>query len=616
VTLLSLRQIYCAPALCLGFLGTAAFGAESLVDAVVDTTTQPSPNTERPNIVFILADDLGYSDIAPYGSEVNTPSLSALADQGLTFTNYHTAANCAPARAMLLTGVDSHLAGVPNIPEMLAPQQRKHANYQGVLGDDVVTVATLLEDAGYHTYMVGKWHLGMDPDKRPSRRGFQRTIAMMDSGADNWEQRPYLAIYDQANWFADGERFTLPEDFYSSRFLVDKMIEFIDSNLQDGKPFFGYLPFMAVHSPVQAPQEYTDRYMGMYDSGWDVLRQQRMERAVALGIVPTGAPMVRMKTTEEWDALGEEQRRYQAKRMAVYAAMIEAMDFHIGRLIEFLKQRGEYDNTIFIFTSDNGSEASGPADPRAFPERLGPQSLGYNLDYDNLGLKGSFSTTGPGFASASASPLAYYKFYAGEGGMRVPLIIAGKPVARQQQLTRAFAWATDISPTILSLTGISQPAERYAGRPVQAITGRDLTPLISGAAERVYGPDDAVGYELTDHGVLFQGDYKLVVNQPPVGDGQWRLFNIVTDPGETVDLSASQAQRFQRMLSRYEQYRRDNKVVPVPEGYTQIKQLFSNILLQYRDAAIVFLLTLLVLLPFYVAYRMKNGMKRTSKHEG
>jgi arylsulfatase/uncharacterized sulfatase len=141
---------------------------------------------------------------------------------------------------------------------------------------------------------------------------------------------------------------------------------------------------------------------------------------------------------------------------------------------------------------------------------------------------------------------------------------------------------------------------------VQAITGRDLTPLLSGAAERVYGPDDAVGYELTDHGVLFQGDLKLVVNQPPVGDGQWRLFNIVDDPGETVDLSASQALRFQRMLSRYEQYRRDNNVVPVPPGYTQIKQLFSNILLQYRDATIVFLLTLLLLLPFYVAYRMKR----------
>jgi arylsulfatase/uncharacterized sulfatase len=587
--------------------------------------------TSRPNIVFILADDLGYTDIAPYGSEVNTPNLSALADQGLSFTNYHTAANCAPARAMLLTGVDSHLAGVPNIPEMLAPEQRKHANYQGVLGDDVVTVATLLEDAGYHTYMAGKWHLGMDPDKRPSRRGFQRTMAMMDSGADNWEQRPYAAIYDQANWFADGERFTLPEDFYSSRFLVDKMIEFIDSNLQrqnvenqgsqdhnfqgslsqESKPFFAYLPFMAVHSPVQAPQEFIDRYMDVYDSGWDELRQQRKERAEALGIVPESTPMVSMKTTEQWDGLSEDDRRYQAKRMAVYAGMIEAMDFHIGRLIEFLKQRGQYDNTIFVFTSDNGSEASGPAKPRAFPRRLVPENMGYNLDYDNLGLQGSYSTIGPSFASAAASPLAYYKFYAGEGGMRVPLIIAGKPVIpeqqqKQQQLTQAFAWATDIAPTILSMSGVALPAERYAGRPVQAITGRDLTPLLSGAAERVYGPDDAVGYELTDHAVLFQGDYKLVVNQPPVGDGQWRLFNIVKDPGETVDLSRSQTLRFQRMLSRYDQYRHDNKVVPVPQGYNPIKQLLSNIFLKQRDNILVCLVTLMLLLPFFIAYRMRR----------
>ena len=512
---LSLRRLVHSAALCLGCISTGVYG--------VNEGGQPTAGVIPPNIVFILADDLGYTDIAPYGSEVNTPSLSALAEQGLSFTNYHTAANCAPARAMLLTGVDSHLAGVPNIPEMLAPQQRVHANYQGVLGDDVVTVATLLEDAGYHTYMAGKWHLGMEPHKRPSRRGFQRTMAMMDSGADNWEQRPYIALYDQANWFADGERFTLPEDFYSSRFLVDKMIEFIDSNLPDGKPFFGYLPFMAVHSPVQAPQQYIDRYMDLYDSGWDALRQQRMKRAADLGIVPEDTPMVRMTTTDEWDALGEEQRRYQAKRMAVYAGMIEAMDAHIGRLIEFLKQRGQYDNTVFIFTSDNGSEASGPADPRTFPKRLIPENLGYNLDYDNLGLKGSYSTLGPSFASASASPLAYYKFYAGEGGMRVPLIIAGKRAVRQRQLTRAFAWATDITPTILSLAGISPPGERYAGRPVQSMTGRDLTPLLSGKLERVYGPYDAVGYELTDHGVLFQGDYKLVVNQPPVGDGQWRL---------------------------------------------------------------------------------------------
>jgi arylsulfatase/uncharacterized sulfatase len=302
-----------------------------------------------PNIVFILADDLGYTDIAPYGSEVNTPTLSSLAEQGLRFTNYHTAANCAPARAMLLTGVDNHLAGVPNIPEMLAPEQRAQAHYQGVLGGNVVTVATLLEDAGYHTYMAGKWHLGASPDKRPSRRGFERTVALMDSGADNWEQRPYLPIYEQANWFADGNRLNLPDDFYSSRYLIDKTIEFIDSNIQDGSPFFAYVPFQAVHMPVQAPQEYIDKYMGVYDTGWSSLRTQRRQRAVELGIVGSNTATVNMATTDDWDALDAQRKRYEAKRMAVYAAMIEAMDFHIGRLVSYLKSQGQYENTIFIF---------------------------------------------------------------------------------------------------------------------------------------------------------------------------------------------------------------------------------------------------------------------------
>ena len=176
-----IRQWGLAASLFLAF-SIAPVQASEEIEALTDA---PPAAVPRPNIVFILADDLGYTDIAPYGSEVNTPTLSALAERGVRFTNYHTAANCAPARAMLLTGVDSHLAGVPNIPEMLAPEQRTHAHYQGVLGDNVVTVATLLEDAGYHTYMAGKWHLGATPDKRPSRRGFERTVAMMDSGADN-----------------------------------------------------------------------------------------------------------------------------------------------------------------------------------------------------------------------------------------------------------------------------------------------------------------------------------------------------------------------------------------------------------------------------------------------
>ena len=578
-----------------------------LLNAVTAAASVPDTEDERPNFVFILADALGFTDIAPYGGEVNTPTLSALAERGVRFANYHTAANCAPARAMLLTGVNNHLAGVPNIPEMLAPEQRVHENHQGVLGSNVVTVATLLEDAGYHTYLAGKWHLGSAPDKRPSRRGFERTVALMDSGADNWEQRSYLPIYETANWFADGERFELPEDFYSSRFLIDKTIEFIDGNLQDGQPFFAYVPFQAVHIPVQAPQAFTDRYRGVYEDGWELLRERRRARAVEIGLVPENAGMVRMASTDDWTSLSEERKRYEAKRMAVYAGMIEAMDFHIGRLIEYLRSRGVYENTVFIFTSDNGAEASGPDDPSAFASSRMPGSLGYHTDYERLGLKGSYNTISPSFASAAASPLAFYKFYAGEGGLRVPLIIAGDPLAAMPRLTHAFAWATDIAPTILSMAGLERPGSRYGGRPVLPMTGRDLSPLLSGSADRVYGDDDGVGYELTGHAAFFQGDYKLVRNGPPEGDGEWHLYNIMADPGEVIDLKETEPARFQRMLNGYAQFERDNGVMPLPQGYTQSGQLLSNFLAErLRVGIVVLLLTALILLPFLVAYRIRK----------
>ena len=212
----------------------------------------------------------------------------------------------------------------------------------------------------------------------------------------------------------------MPKDFYSSRFLIDKTIEFISSNADDGQPFFAYVPFQAVHIPVQAPQVFTQKYMGVYDSGWDELRKLRQQRAEQLGITPIGMPMVDMSTTSDWNAYTEDEQRYHAKRMAVYAGMIEAMDHHIGRLVDYLKTTGQFDNTVFIFTSDNGSEASGGDRPRSPLLRFSLQMQEYNTDYDTLGLKGSFNTIGPSFASAAASPLAYYKFYAGEGGMRVP----------------------------------------------------------------------------------------------------------------------------------------------------------------------------------------------------
>ena len=583
--------------------------AIALVMAVASAWLSPllAQAAARPNVVLVIADDLGFTDIAPYGSEVQTPTLSALAANGVRFTNYHTAASCAPTRAMLLTGVDSHRNGVANIPETIPPEQAAHPNYRGTLGHNVATVASLLQAAGYHTYMAGKWHLGHTPDLLPFRRGFERTVTMADTGADNWEQKPYLAIYDKANWYADGEEFELPEDFYSSRFLIDKTIEFIASNAGDGQPFFAYIPFQAVHTPVQAPQEFTDKYMGVYDSGWQALRQQRRARAEELGIIPPGTAMVDMSTTGDWESYSEDERRYHAKRMAVYAGMIDAMDHHLGRLIDYLKETGQYDNTIFIFTSDNGSEASGGDDPRSLAMRAALWWQGYVNDYDTLGQKGSFNAIGPSFASAAASPLDFYKFYAGEGGMRVPLIIAGEPIPTTARLTNAFAYVTDITPTILDVAGVNPPSGRFGGRPVESIIGRSLLPLVRGDVERVYSATDTIGYELGGNAALFQGDYKIVLNIPPVGDNQWHLYNIVTDPGETDDLKEHMPERFQEMLAHYRQYVIDNDVLPLPANYDPVFQGVANgVLDRFGLQILVGLLALVVLLPFLIWYRARN----------
>ena len=508
---------------------------------------------------------------------------------------------------MLLTGVDSHRAGVASIPEAIPPEQSHFDGYQGVLGNNVVTVASLLEGAGYHTYMSGKWHLGKKRHQLPSRRGFERTVAMADTGADNWEQKPYLPIYKKANWFADGEAIELPEDFYSSRFLIDKTIEFIDSNSGDGKPFFAYVPFQAVHIPVQAPQTFIDRYMGVYDAGWEQLRQDRLARAVELGVVGEGTEMVDMSTTKSWETLPDDRKRYEAKRMAVYGGMVEAMDFHIGRLIDHLKATGQYDNTLFVFTSDNGTEVSGASDPNAPLAQFFVGNQGYTTEYETLGLKGSFNSISPSFASASASPLAFYKFYAGEGGLRVPLIISGQLVVNKGELNHALSHVTDITPTILSLAGIKAPDGRFGGRPIEPMIGRDLMPIVRGEVGRVYAEDEAIGYEVGGNAALFRGDHKIVRNRGPVGDGLWHLYNIVSDPGETKDLADAMPERMAIMSLAYDRYVLENGVLPVPVGYQQVSQVGINGLREsYGRQILVILVSMLILVIFLVVARRIN----------
>ena len=524
---------------------------------------------KRPNIVVLVADDWGYSDVGAFGSEIATPNIDTLAREGVRFSDFHVTASCSPTRSMLLTGVDNHRNGVGNMPETMPDEHLGKPGYSGVLNDNAITVASLLRDAGYHTYITGKWHLGKTPDTLPDNRGFDRSFIQADSGSDNWEERPYAPLYDKAAWFENGQPAHLPKDYYSSTFIVDKALEYIAADRQDGKPFFAYLGFQANHVPVQAPKDMIDKYRGRYDQGWTALREARRDRAVALGLIPPGVGMQTMASTADWNALDEHEKRYEARRMEVYAGMAETMDQQIGRFIAHLKATGEYDNTVFVFLSDNGSE---PTDPYTIPAVRLWLEMNYTRQLERLGSKGAFTSIGPSWASAAASPLGGYKFFAGEGGLRTPLIVAGVPGIQANQISRAFTHVTDIVPTLLEVAGVPAHKGEYQGRAVEPLIGSSLVPVLQGSAERVHPEDQAIGYELSGSAALFKGDYKLVKSLKPVGNEQWHLYNIVTDPGEVIDLQQQMPERFQRMQADYAEYARVNGVLPMPVGYDYMHQ--------------------------------------------
>jgi arylsulfatase A-like enzyme len=530
----------------------------------------------RPNIVVLLADDWGFTDVGAFGGEMHTPHLDSLAKSGMRFSNFHASASCSPTRSMLLTGVDNHRNGVGNMRETIPLEHEGKPGYLSVLNRNVVTVSTLLQDSGYRTYVAGKWHVGKEPHNLPNQRGFDRSLVQGDSGSDNWETgKRYLDLTDRVYWYEDGKTATMPTDFYSSAYYVDKTIEYIASGAKQNKPFFAYIGFQANHIPVQAPREFIDKYKGKYKDGWTALRQARRDKAIELGLIRKDAPMARMPTTTDWDRLSEADKAYESRRMEVYAGMADAMDFHVGRLVAHLKQTGEFDNTVFVFLSDNGAEASDP-----YATKVGELWLdwSYTRDIDKIGGKGAYSILGPSWASAASSPLSTYKFYAGEGGIRVPLIISGVPGIRQNQIHQGFTHINDIVPTLLDVAGVARPGNRYAGMPIEALTGTSLLPVLTGAAQRVHAADEVIGYELSGNKAVFKGDLKLVFNMRPVGDGQWHLYDISQDPGETQDLQMQMPEVFKAMQADYVAYAKANGVLPMPEGYEPVHQVLVNAL--------------------------------------
>lgn len=554
------------------------------------------PADAPPNVVLILIDDAALMDLGVYGGEARTPNIDALAASGAMFRQYRTSPLCAPTRAMLLTGLDNHRTGVATIPEVLPPAHRGQPGYTMSLEPGVLTLADRLSAMGYRTLMSGKWHLGEAAEEMPQSHGFDRSFALAASGADNWDDKSYMPYYHDAPWYEDGVETSLPEDFYSSEFIVDKMIDYLDATDPDS-PFFAYLPFQAIHIPVQAPPEFIANYDGVYDEGWDVLRAARHQRAQMLGLVPEGVPLAPMPDhARAWTDLTDDEREIYAARMEVNAGMLEAMDFHIGRFIEHLRSEGTYDDTIFVIASDNGPEPNrGDNDWRL---RLWMNLNGYNTTLEGLGAPGSWGFIGPEWATAAASPGALFKFYATEGGIRSPLIISGPGVAAMQ--TDAPAMVTDIAPTLLDWVNAPSP---QAG--ARAMTGRSLLPVLTGEAASVYGPTDIRAIEVSGNTALYKGDYKITRSVRPVGDGEWKLFNMVRDPGETEDLSAVEPQKLAELLSEYDAYAADMGVLEMPDGYDSLAQIEENTQarLQKRYGWILILIGLVFLGLLYGLYR-------------
>ena len=512
----------------------------------------------RPNIVLILADDLGYSDLGCFGSEIATPNIDALATHGQLFTSFYTAATCSPSRAMLLSGTDNHIAGFGNMAEQVPnfPKQIGQPGYEGYLNDKVVSIAQLMKDEGYHTYISGKWHLGLTPDQSPSAKGFERAFSLLDASANH-----FIPHTSENLFWQDGQFTEYPKGQYSTDLYTDKMISFIKEGHEDKKPFFVYAAYTAPHWPLQAPSNFIEKYHGVYDIGYDSLRFRRFNSLKAKGLVANNVqlpplPAVKGNLYEisnrplvPWKLLSKNEQKIEARKMEIYAGMVDNLDYNIGRLIQYLKEIGEYDNTFFVFLSDNGADVF---DLNETPDELNP--------YPYMGTFNSFIAYGPQWAHASSAVNSFYKGYSAEGGIHCPMIIKMPLQKEGKGVVTAFTTIMDLAPTFLDLAGASYPSY-YNGRKIVPHKGTSLLPLLNKKRAYVHDEEYVMGWELFGRCAIRKGKWKITKIEPPFGNGVFELFDMEKDPTESHDLSKKFPDKYREMLDHWKAYVKENGVI-------------------------------------------------------
>lgn len=561
----------------------------------------PAPRratSDAPNVIVILLDDLGYSDLSPYGSEIDTPALAELADTGYRLTNYQTPPMCAPARAALLTGMNPHRVGFAFVPH----QDPGYPHSRMEIPADVPTLAEHFRGSGYATFMVGKWHLtaearmndGADRSSWPVQRGFDRYFGCMDGFTSLFA--PHRLMQDNSALVID----EFPDDYYLTDEMTEAAIGMIDGLRANDpeKPFLLYYAHQAVHGPVQAKAVDIEKYRDRYRQGWDAVRAARFERQVAAGLFPEGTQPAPRNTepgmdVPPWDSLTEEEQERYARFMEVYAAAVDNVDQNLRRLTDHLKAIGEYENTIIVFTSDNGATAEGgDTGTRSYFSQFGARGAmpeGWQRDVPrDLDLIGGPQTMihyPRGWAYASNTPFRLYKQNVHAGGVRVPFFISwpqGLPrQAGDDGIRHQYAHAIDIADTLMTLAGVA-PLDQRAGASAPERDGVSFDAWLTDAAAPTSHTEQLI--ELAAKRAYLDGDWKLISNQNPGpnwDDDAWSLFNLATDPTELHDVAAEHPERVRAMAEQWRAAAWNNQVFPIDTaGRFRLERPSSELILE------------------------------------
>ena len=519
--------------------------------------------TKRPNILLIVADDLGFTDLGCYGSEIKTPNIDALSQQSVRLTSFCTGPTCSPTRGMLLTGVDAHRNGYGTMMDDWSDNQLGLRGYEGYLNFDVVTFPKLLQDAGYHTSIAGKWHQGSPHKKEqwPFSRGFTRSFCLIPGGGGHfYDKQPFLSVIPESAYAQDSSLVgALPKGFYSTKNYADKAIEYIDESIQEDKPFFHFLSYTAPHWPLQVPDEFVDLYKDQYNNGYEELAIERLERGKKAGTIPANAILPPLSPNViPWEELTAEKQQVASKSMEIYAAMIERLDHHTGRVIQHLKNIGEYENTLLVFMADNGAEGN------SIMGYMGTQEwvdTTFDNSLANMGKLNSYVELGTGWAQVSSLPFKWYKAFATEGGVRAPAMIHyPKSNKVPNTIHDGFISVMDLAPTFLELAEAQHPKTEYEGRKIFPMNGTSMLPWLEGETATVHSADKAHAWELYGRRGVRKANWKTEWMESPYGNNEWELYDLDKDIAQQNNVASQYPDKLKELIKDWEVYEKNNNV--------------------------------------------------------